>query len=47
MKSIDKAKAKAYFERILGKEIKSFEVNIKANKLLRAFILSGGMDIEE
>ncbi len=47
MKSIDKAKAKAYFERILGKEIKSFEVNIKANKLLRVFILSGGMDIEE
>ena len=47
MGSIDKNKAREYFEHILGKKIRPFEVNLKADELLRSFIFSGGMDIEE
>lgn len=43
--SVDKAKAKAYFEKVLGKTISIFESNAKMRSLLREFILNGGMDI--
>lgn len=38
-------KAKAYFEAVEGKKIPVPKVNIKADNLLREFILSGGIDI--
>ena len=39
-------KAKAYFEAKEGKKCNPFEVNIKADKLLRKFILSGGFEVD-
>lgn len=44
-KTIDKNKAKAYFQEIEGKEIKPFQINIKVDEILRKFILEGGFDI--
>lgn len=44
--TIDKTKAKAYFEAKEGKKCNPFEVNIKADKLLRKFILSGGFEVD-
>ena len=45
-KTIDTEKARKYFEVIEGKTIISPKVLIKADKLLREFVLSGGIDIE-
>ena len=45
-RTVDKAKAKEYFEKIEGKKIVPPKVNIKVDNLLRDFILSGGFDIE-
>lgn len=39
MNTVDKVKAKQYFEDKEGRVIKAFEVNIKADELLRKFIL--------
>lgn len=47
IKSVDKAKAKEYFEAIEKTKIPLLKVNIKVHKLLRDFILSGGTDITE
>lgn len=44
--TIDKKQAKEYFEKIEGKEIIPPKVMMKADKLLREFVLSGGFDIE-
>ncbi len=44
--TIDKAKAKAYFEAITGKKMPLPMVNTRADKLLRDFIIKGGFDIE-
>ena len=44
--SLDKAKAKAYFEQLEGASISAFQVNMKVDKLLQAFIISGGFDLE-
>src|SRR5574344_853441 len=44
--SLDKAKAKDFFEKQEGHEIRPKNVNSLADKLLRSFILSGGYDIE-
>jgi len=44
--SLDKAKAKDFFEKQEGHEIKLKNINSLADKLLRSFILSGGYDIE-
>lgn len=44
-KTIDKGKAKEYFENIEGKQISPPKVNIKADHLLREFIEKGGFDI--
>jgi len=43
--SVDKAKAKAYFEEREGVSIPVFRVNIKVDKLLQDFIMSGGFDL--
>lgn len=43
--SIDKQKARAYFEVREGASVKPSQVNIKADELLRQFILNGGFDI--
>lgn len=45
--TIDKQKAKTYFELLEGQAIPPFKVNIKAADLLRNFIFSGGIEIEE
>lgn len=47
IRSVDKAKATEYFESIEGKKIPLPKINIKVDKLLRNFILSGGTDITE
>lgn len=44
-KTVNKAKAREYFEKIEGAKIIPPKVIIKADKLLREFILSGGCDI--
>ena len=44
--TIDKTKAKAYFEAITGKKMPLPVVNTRADKLLRDFIIKGGFDIE-
>lgn len=43
--SVDKAKAKAYFEAQKGKPLSDFQVNLETNKLLKSFVLNGGFDI--
>ncbi len=43
--TVDRSKAKEYFEGIEKAKIKEYRVNAKTDKLLRAFILSGGFDI--
>ena len=42
---VDKAKAKVYFEELEGAKISVFRVNIKVDKLLQDFIISGGFDL--
>ncbi|MBR1643537.1 MAG: type I restriction endonuclease subunit R, partial [Butyrivibrio sp.] len=44
--TIDKTKAKAYFEAVTGKKMPLPMVNTRADKLLRDFILNGGFDID-
>ncbi len=44
-KTVDKAKAKAYFEKNEGVKISPPKVNIKVDNLLREFILSGGITV--
>ena len=39
--TVDKDKAKEYFEKIEGGEVKPFKVNIKIDHLLRSFIVDG------
>ncbi|MFZ3110013.1 MAG: hypothetical protein WA234_04920 [Rectinemataceae bacterium] len=43
--TIDKAKAKAYFEGIEGTPIATIKINIKIHDLLRRFIVKGGFEI--
>jgi type I restriction enzyme R subunit len=43
--TVDKAKAKAYFEERDRKTISIFKVNVKVDKLLQDFIISGGFDL--
>ncbi|WOG27416.1 hypothetical protein [Endozoicomonas sp. 8E] len=44
--SIDKPRAKAYFETFEGAPVANFRVNIKAANLLRSFILQEGFELE-
>ena len=45
-KTVDKKKAKQYFEEAEGRKIIPPKVNIKVDNLLRKFILSDGVDIK-
>lgn len=45
--TVDKDKAKAYFEAVEGKKLIPPKVNIKIDTTLRDFILTGGFDISE
>lgn len=47
IKSVDRSKSKEYFEAIENTEIPLHRVNMKVNRLLRDFILSGGTNITE
>ena len=47
MASVDRAKAKAYFEQCEGVKLNAPKVIICTDKLLRDFIFSGGKDIPE
>lgn len=44
--SVNKTKAKAYFEKLEETTIPPFKVNIKVHNLLLKFIISGGFEIE-
>ncbi|MBO1632288.1 type I restriction endonuclease subunit R [Yersinia pseudotuberculosis] len=44
--TIDKQKAKAYFEALEGQTIPPFKVNIKVADLMRNFIIQGGFELE-
>jgi len=44
--TVDKQKAKAYFEVVEGQSIPPFRVNMKAAKLLERFIIEGGFELE-
>lgn len=44
-KTVDKAKAKKYFEEKEGVKLNPPKVNIRTDKLLRDFILSGGFEV--
>ncbi len=46
-KTVDKTKAKAYFEKVEGIKIIPPKVNVKVDKLLRAFILDGGCEVKQ
>lgn len=45
--TIDKQKAKAYFEALEGKTLPAFKVNIKAASLLQRFILEDSIELEK
>ena len=45
-KTVDRTKAKAYFEKVEKTKISPPRVNIKVDNLLRDFILCGGFDIQ-
>lgn len=45
--TVDKAKAKIYFEKLEGIKIIPPKVNIKVDKLLRDFVINGGFDLEQ
>lgn len=44
--SLDKQRARAFFEAKEGAPIKPFQVSVKADALLKRFILEGGFDID-
>jgi type I restriction enzyme, R subunit len=43
--SVDKNKAKEYFEKLEGETIPAFKANIKVHNLLQKFIIDGGFEI--
>ena len=45
-RTVDKVKAKEYFEKKEGVKLNLPKVNIKTDKLLRKFIISGGFELE-
>jgi len=42
--TVDKEKAKSFFEAAEGKSLKPFQVNIRIDEYLRRFLLEGGLD---
>ena len=47
MSTLDRGKAKEFFERIEGKAIPPFKVSMKADSFLRKFIIEGGIDMDD
>ena len=45
--TVDREKARKYFEQVEGKEVPTFRLNIKIDKLLKNFIINGEFDIDE
>jgi type I restriction enzyme R subunit len=45
--SVDKTKAREYYENLVKETMPSYKINIKVHNLLQEFILKGGFDIEE
>ncbi len=45
--SVDKAKAKVYFEKLENTSLPPFRINMRVHHLLQDFVLKGGFDIEE
>ncbi len=45
--SVDRTKAKAYFETQEGTSILAFRINIKIDQLLKEFIIKGGFDLSQ
>jgi len=43
--TVDKTKAKEYFEKLEGQTIPPFKINIKIHNLLQEFIISGGFEV--
>ncbi len=43
--TVDKEKAKAFFEKTEGASVKPFRIPVKVDTILRKFILSGGFDV--
>ncbi len=43
--TVDKGKARIYFENLEGKSLRAFEVNIRVYNLLQKFIIQGGFEI--
>jgi type I restriction enzyme R subunit len=43
--TVDKTKAKEYFEKLEGQTIPPFKINIKIHNLLQSFIISGGFEV--
>jgi len=43
--SVDKVKAKAYFEALEGTTLSPFKISMEINNLLRDFIIGGGFEV--
>ena len=46
-KTVDREKAKAYFENVYGTELPAFELSVHIETLLRDFVLRGGCDLKD
>ena len=46
VQTVDKSKAKTYFEKLEGTKLIPPKVNMRINRYLKDFILQGGFDIE-
>ena len=44
--TVDKDRARAYFEAITGQKLPIPKINVRVDKLLRDFIIQGGFEIE-
>jgi type I restriction enzyme R subunit len=44
--TVDKNEAKMYFEKLEGAKIPLFKINVRVHKLLKKFVISGGMEVE-
>lgn len=42
--TVDRETAKAFLEKIEGEPVKSFQINMKADQMIRKFIMEGGFD---
>lgn len=43
--TMDRETAKVFLEKIEDKPVKSFQINMKADRMIRKFIMEGGFDI--